>query len=346
MKAQPENRRGAMLVLVAVVLVLLLIGAVFSVDVAYMHMVRAELRTATDAAARAGSETLARTQDATAARNAAVDAASRNRVAGVGLTLDPSDVVIGSLTANGGSGKFGFDPSGSVRTAVRVVGRRDTASADGAVRLFFARMFSTTQFEPVIDATAAANVRDVALVLDVSGSMSRFITSGTRLDALIGAVNVFIDEIEVSSPRTQLSLTTYSTSATKITNLTSNFASIRTSVGRMTPNGFTAIGAGLSVGSDSLVNDPLARAFAAKTILLMTDGQHNMGASPAVTVSTAITRGQTVHTITFSPGANQVLMQQVANATNGGIHIHADDASDLAQAFRDIARSLSVVLID
>ena len=58
------NRRGAMVVLIAVTIIILLIGAMFSVDVAYMHVVKAELRTATDAAARAGAATLARTQDA------------------------------------------------------------------------------------------------------------------------------------------------------------------------------------------------------------------------------------------------------------------------------------------
>ncbi|MEC8555686.1 MAG: pilus assembly protein TadG-related protein [Planctomycetota bacterium] len=47
-----DDRGGAMLVLVAVVLAIILVGTVFSVDVAYMHMVRAELRIATDAAAR------------------------------------------------------------------------------------------------------------------------------------------------------------------------------------------------------------------------------------------------------------------------------------------------------
>ena len=43
-----ETRRGAMLVLVAVCIIVLLVGAVFSIDMAYMHMVRTELRTATD----------------------------------------------------------------------------------------------------------------------------------------------------------------------------------------------------------------------------------------------------------------------------------------------------------
>ena len=42
------QRMGAMLPMVAFVMIILIIGAVFSVDIAHMHMVRAELRTATD----------------------------------------------------------------------------------------------------------------------------------------------------------------------------------------------------------------------------------------------------------------------------------------------------------
>ena len=340
-----QSRRGAMLVLVAVVLIILLIGAVFSVDVAYMHMVRAELRTATDAAARAGSEALARTQDIDVARAAAIATAAENRVAGVGLTLDPSDIVFGGLRT-GDSGRFGFSADEFPITAVHVVGRRDQASANGAVRLFFARVFSTTQFEPIVEATAAANVRDVALVLDISGSMTEPSGGGTRLAALQDAVNIFIDEISVSSPHTLLSLTTYSTTPTKEIELTNDYELIRTKVDNFTANGLTAIGNALNVGSDSLASDPETRIYAAKTIILMTDGNHNTGPSPLTTVATAASRGHQVHTITFSNGANQALMRSVAHATSGGIHIHADDADDLAEAFREIARSLSVVLVE
>ncbi|MEO8268329.1 MAG: hypothetical protein ABI557_01340, partial [Aureliella sp.] len=77
-----------------------------------------------------------------------------------------------------------------------------------------------------------------------------------------------------------------------------------------------------------------------------TDGQHNTGPGPDVTVATPIARGQTVHTITFSSEANQTLMRQVAQSTQGGIHIHADDAADLAAAFQSIARTLSVTLVE
>ena len=218
----PRARRGAMLVLVAIVLILLIIGAVFSVDVAYMHMVRAELRTATDAAARAGSEALARTQDLDQARAAAITIAGQNTVAGRGLTLRPEDITLGSLT-EGANGRFVFLPGETPVAAVRVTGRREQGTPDGPVDLFFARVFSTNSFEPVENATAAANVRDVALVLDVSGSMAAVNADGiSRLDALKFAVQVFLTEVQRESPLTRISLTSYATTPAKLVELTDN----------------------------------------------------------------------------------------------------------------------------
>lgn len=224
---------------------------------------------------------------------------------------------------------------------------RDRASADGSVGLFFARMFSTTEFEPVMDATAAANVRDVALVLDISSSMAASDGRITLLQALQFAVGAFIDEINVSSPSTQLSLTSYATTATKRINLTDDFDLIRSTTNSFFAAGLTAIGDGLNVGSDSLVFDPNARTFAAKTNVLMTDGNHNTGPSPLTTVARAVSRGQQVPTISFGAGADQALMRRVAAAAGqGSMHIHANQAADLTDAFREIARSLSVVLVD
>ena len=48
-----SSRRAAMMVLIAVCLPLCLIMAAFAINVAWMQLVRTELRTATDAAARA-----------------------------------------------------------------------------------------------------------------------------------------------------------------------------------------------------------------------------------------------------------------------------------------------------
>ena len=56
------DRAGAALPLIAVTLIFLFVSAVIGVDIARMHVVRSELRTATDAAARAGVEAIGRTE--------------------------------------------------------------------------------------------------------------------------------------------------------------------------------------------------------------------------------------------------------------------------------------------
>ena len=337
------QRRGAMLVMILFCLVVVFVGAAFAIDIAHIHTTRAELRTAADAAARAGAEALSRTQDRNLAIQAAIDVAARNQVAGVPLILRPGDIELGENNRIG-NGRFSLDLNSATPNSVRVVAGRVEGSASGPVPLFLFPIFGVNNFQPVMVSTAAATTRDIALVLDVSGSMRIQTGTGTRLTALVDAVNGFIDEIKQSSPNTQMSLSIYSSTARQISPLTSDLESIRLQVGRLRARGATAIGAGLLAGSDSLESDAAARAFASKTIVIMTDGQHNSGKSPAATVTTAVERNQTVHTITFSAGANQGLMQTVAEL-GGGIHVHADGNHELEEAFREIARTISVLLI-
>ena len=68
-KGRPR-RRGAMMVLIAVTFFFLAVTVAFSVNVAFLQLTRTELRTSTDAAARAANEALAREQNADAAREA------------------------------------------------------------------------------------------------------------------------------------------------------------------------------------------------------------------------------------------------------------------------------------
>ena len=339
-----RTRRGAMMVMVAICMIIFIVAVVFCVDIAYMHMVKAELRTATDAAARAGAESLARTQDPDLAVAAAIQIGERNRVASDGLTLTVGDIELGS-SAEQGDGSIQFVPGSANLTAVRVNGNRGNGAADGSVRLFFGGLLGTEFFSPTLDSTASSTVRDIALVLDRSGSMGSALDGGTRLTALQSAVNAFLNEIEITSPNSNVSLTTYATNSSRNVPLTPNFGEIRSQVNSMNAAGLTNIFRGLRQGSDSLDGDPLRRRFAERTIVLMTDGNFNIGGTPVPSANVAASREHTIHTITFSGQANQADMQNIANIGNG-LHIHADSAGDLAEAFREIARTISVLLID
>lgn len=339
-----KDRKGAMLVLIAVMMIAFMATVAFTVDIAFMHLTRTELRTATDAASKAAAFELSQTNDESAAIARGQQIALLNTVAGDGLTIPGGDFEFGR-SAQLQNGKFDFDTSASPVNSVRVNGKRTDGAPDGAVNLFFGNVMGFDSFEPTQAATAAASARDIALVLDVSGSMGRRDAGGglSRNQALKNAVNDFINELEASSPNSQLSITTYSTNARRDLPLTDNLAQVRSIVGRLPANGFTNIFRGLRLGSDSLEQDPNRKAFAERSIVVMTDGNFNVGGTPIPSANLAANRGHTIHTVTFSRGANQSIMKQVADI-GAGLHFHADDATDLSAAFREIARTIAVTL--
>ncbi len=114
-------------------------------------------------------------------------------VAGKGLTIRSNQITLGTIRAAGQ--KIDFVPDDNPLVAVRVQGSRDNSSPDGDVTLFFGQLLNVSRFQPRITSTSAANVRDVALVLDISGSMGARLGSGTRISALKDAVNVFLDQL-------------------------------------------------------------------------------------------------------------------------------------------------------
>jgi Ca-activated chloride channel homolog len=332
-----------MLPYIAITIVILLVAAAFSVDIAMMHVTRSELRTAIDAAAKAGIGALAREQNQMSAINAAIRVAKENPVAGVGLSLRPEQIVFGVALDNG-KGGFNFREgasSGQPINAIHITGERSTRSPDGPVSLMFGSIFGVSSFQPQATAAAARSERDIALVLDVSGSMDQL----GRFEALTRALRVFLNELDRSPQAEHVSLTVYSTTARKRVDLTSNLDAIRTAFSTERPSGRTAIGLGLQVGMDSLLSDANTRSFALKTVLLMTDGNHNTGVEPSIIAAQCARSNIQVHTVTFSADADVRRMGEVANLANG-IHFHADTNAQLVEQFRLIARQLSVVLIE
>ncbi|MEM6656121.1 MAG: vWA domain-containing protein [Planctomycetota bacterium] len=375
-RSRRSRRRGAILVLLAVLMPVIAIMAAFAVDIAWMQLVRTELRTATDAAARAGAKSLSIDQDLDIARGAAIAAAARNQVAGQSMRVGPEDVVFGSSEQSGANAKFEFNPSGSVINGVRVDGRRTAGSAAGPVGLFFGRLMGVNEFEPTHVATSTILDRDIVLVIDRSGSMGLDLFAlgdrngqncgplrdTTRFVALARAVDAFIAELDDTIPNEQLALASYSSNRTincgrgnrldfdtadVRQELSSDYSLTRAEMQAFIQNGIggsTAIGEGLRAGIREITSGR-ARPFAIKTIVLMTDGIHNTGVEPTVVARDAAANDITVHTVTFSAGADQRRMRRTA-AITGGDHFHADTADDLAAIFREIARTLPVLLTE
>lgn len=364
-----KSRRGAVLILVAISLPVILLMVAFAIDVAWMQLTRTELRTATDAASRAGSRVLGLTQNADQARAAAIDAASRNNVAGDPMIVAPGDVEIGVSTQASRNDRFQFTPGGTRLNAVKVDGRRTAGSAAGPVGLLLGNLLPVSTFEPTQSAISTQLDRDVCLVVDRSGSMMSILGGGnpgnacnpalpgSRWAGLSRAVDAFLQELESTFPEEALGLVSYSSDVFGCngrlnfprslihTRLSPDYVPTRAAMTRLNTNpigGRTAITAGIDDGIRVLTG-PERRPFAIPTMVLMTDGIHNLGPEPREGAARAAAADIIIYTVTFSEDADLARMREVADIT-GGRHFHADTAADLEAIFREIAQTLPVIV--
>lgn len=336
-KIRTQNRllrRGAMLPLIALLLPVLVIFLGFSVDLAYMQNTRMELRSATDAAARAGAVELVQSETSSEAIRAAKEMAASNLVAGKPLEIRDADIQIGRSNQSA-AGVWTFVEGQKPFNAVRVKGDRTTGSPGGGVPLFFNRFYGGRPFEPQITAVSTFLNFDISLVLDRSGSME-----GQKLQDLKNAVAAFVDELEKTDGEEKLALSTYSSSSSLLKPLTFTYNDILKESNKMKAEGMTAIGLGLYDGLNALTGAG-KRNLAMPVIVLMTDGIHNTGVEPSVPAKIAAERNIPVYTISFGTDADTKRMIQIAEIT-GGKHYHPKTGADLTAVFREIARTLPV----
>ncbi|MEQ9410410.1 MAG: VWA domain-containing protein [Fuerstiella sp.] len=237
-----SGRQGSVVVLVAAMLFVFIVAAALTVDVAYMQLVRTELRVATDAAAKAAAETLSRTESEDAARLAAQNYASDNVVAGAAMQLDGADIVFGRVSLNS-KGAWDFEQGKTPSNAVKVNARLADDARVKSVPLFFAPALGHDNFTTACSAVASQQDVEVVLCLDRSGSML-FDMSGTdyvyptpnpnlsswsawgtvwqyhlspphptesRWAILAGAVDIFLDEAGRYDPPPRTALVTWGT---------------------------------------------------------------------------------------------------------------------------------------
>lgn len=360
-----------MVVLFAVCLPVMLILSAFCINMAYMELTRTELRAATDATARAAGRRLALTGDTALAIAEGKNAASRNFVAGQAFTLADSDFEFGE-SMRYGAARYAFSPGGSQVNAVRVVGNRTTGSVAGAAPLFFSSVLGVDDFETSQNSTSTQVEMDIAIVLDRSGSMAYADNEDTpkhtyyppasapagwvfgdaappdaRWRDTVTGVQAFLAELNGSPQQERVSLSTYSDGATTDLQLTTDYVQVLAAMDVRTQNfesGATNIGSGIDAGLNTL-SSGTARPWAAKVIVVLTDGNHNTGSDPQSSAVEAAKQGIAVFTITFSDEASQSHMERTAKKGKGK-HFHAADASDLIMVFREVAQSLPTLLTE
>ena len=401
-----KKRDGAILMLVALVLPVVFILGAFAINMAYIQLSRTELMVATDAATRAAGRAFSELQDVDAALGIAQATAAMNTVGGRVLRLDLNDhaneVEFGSAGQDTSDGRFTFSkvPTASVREkrdsadAIRITGRLTSGSQTGPLTSLFPTFVGSQEFQLSSQAVAMQVDRDIALVLDRSGSMTtrqfnwpkgfspwspesveaglkngflrrengifRFnkgryayysflhtdyyeFGPSTLWGHLVSAVDGFLTVLEETVQNEQVSLTTYSHSPNLDLDLQLDYNLIRERLDEIEIGGGTAIGRGMQTGFPTLLG-PYARPFAAKTIVVMTDGRHNSGISPDVVAESIVSGHEiTIHTVTFGSGADQDLMKRVAEIGHGK-HYHADNGTELVEVFKEIANNLPTII--
>jgi uncharacterized protein YegL len=328
-----------MLVLIAVLMTAFFVSVIFAVDVAYMQLVNTQLRAATDAAAKAAVDTLSLSLDVVAARQAAIDVAAQNLVAGRPLILEDSDIVFGRAVINHAGSHIDFAPGEEPLSAVRITGRKLQSSPSGSARLFFGGLLGQPRYETSLAATASRRDRDICLVVDRSGSMQ-----GTKMADLKSAVTVFLSALGETAQDESVGLASYSTDARLDHYLTSDLSLIDATMQQIQANGYTNIGGGIDVGRDILLHGRDNR-FVERTMIVMTDGLHNTGTDPILAAQRARDDGIVIHSITFGDNVDTARMTQVADIT-GGTYNHAPNGTELRRIYREIALTLSTQLTD
>lgn len=336
---KPRDRRGAMAILIAVMIFAFLCLVALSVDVAYMNLVKSELRSATDAAAKAASETLARTQDPDLAIARGIEIASKNLVANQHLQLTESDFEFGRSDLSQ-SGSFVFGVGGSPTNSVRVTGRRTSNSMSGSVGLFFGRLMGTHYFEPSEVCTSTYIQRDIVLVLDRSGSMMDY----NKYRDLQNAVRIFLGIMETSPVEERIGLASYSTNSSQDVQMTEDLTELSRAVARMRFDGLTNISGGIDDGR-TIINRGRNRDFVEKTMIVLTDGLQNRGRAAHLAAQDAADEGITIHTITFGRDADRTAMDRVATIGRGR-YFHASTGSELEAVFREIALTLTSIITE
>ncbi|TWU40719.1 von Willebrand factor type A domain protein [Novipirellula artificiosorum] len=332
------RRRGAMLVLIVFMLIGFMMAVTFSVDIAQMHLSRTELRSATDAASKAAALELSMTLDRDLAVQRGQQIAALNTVNNQPLIIDAGEFEFGH-SEESLSGKFDFVSNQTPLNSVKVNGKRTVDSPSGAVPLFFGNMVGFSFFEPQSHATATYIERDVVLVVDRSGSMA-----GQKISDLRAAIDIFVATLNDTSVDEQVGLASYNDQSTQDVQLTPNLSQISSAMGSMPVGGWTSISRGMDAG-EAIMNNSRDSNFVERTMIVMTDGQHNRGAEPRTSATRIAADGVTIHTITFGAGADIVRMREVATI-GGGKHYHAASGAELREIYREIALTLSTMMTE
>lgn len=195
---------------------------------------------------------------------------------------------------------------------------------------------------------------DVAMVLDVSGSMNYAMlpnqSKPTRLETLKEASLSFLDDLAAQRAGDRVGLVKFSNTASQVRGLTNNYDALKQDIGRLAANGGTNIDDGLRKGKQVLSAGSNDQQY----VILVTDGyathygngksNNNEARRQALLRADELAAaGIPVYSIALgTPGSSDVdhnLLEQIA-AKTGGQKFSASNVDELKEVFRNISRAI------
>jgi len=165
---------------------------------------------------------------------------------------------------------------------------------------------------------------DLALVIDVSGSMS-----GTGLTAAKAAAIALVDALpEATTSVSVVAFNSYASTVQVLTALNPNKSAVTSAINSLYASGGTTIGNGITAATTELTS-VRATTGRSKMMVVLSDG-YSYG-DPAVQAATAAAAGITVHSVGV-PGHSVYQMSSIATA-GGGVYTNVTDLSSLESLF-------------
>ncbi len=173
MRLRASRRKGTVVPLLAVSIVALLALIALAVDIGMVALARNQAQNAADSGAMAGVRQLtgdnSNNNNYTAATPAAQNAVASNAILGTTLTTGAATINVGYYAYDSTQQKFsatfnGTKPDTEAWSAVRV-------TVNATMPTFFAKVMGINSMPAGATATAVHRPRDVAIILDYSGSM-------------------------------------------------------------------------------------------------------------------------------------------------------------------------------
>ena len=360
--------RGIALVMVAAALTALMGFAALGVDLAFVMEAQGELSSAADATAIASASGLTVSSQESVKKAEALSRAQTyaalNKVLGQGINLNAQAAPLdfGRWDASTRTFQLGAEPTDAVRVSFELTG----STIPTAPQLFFAPVLGQGTGRIVASATAAlVGSRDIVLALDRSGSMDDD-PPRNGPQPITDTKEAAKDFVDLLDPKgDQVSLVSYSSSASLDNPLTDNFTSVQSAIDGFNANGCTNIAAALCKARREATSSR-TKEGAIPVVVLLSDGKTNTQIIPstcemlpgsscgsiskaegnAVEQAKLIKKaGIVLYTISLGNDTNENLMRQMAEQT-GGKWFPAPTTADLEDIFIEISQKIPAVLVE